>query len=143
MAFFVVIFVIIFGALLGSLWMLRREGYRDIWALLMKQYGVEEVPEDYPACKEPMYVFYNQRWIEWSEAWLIFAPEGLYFKQPVLVEWMAPALLIPWQSIIETKVVDVLKGERLALNIEGVGYSVAIDCRHKETIEHGGVGFSA
>ena len=143
MSFFVVISILVFGALLFSLWMLRREGHNDIWALLMEEYAVEDVPEDYPASKESMYVFYNQRWIEWSEAWLIFAPEGIYFKQPVLVEWMAPALLIPWQSIIETKTVDVLKGERLALNVAGVGYSVAIDCRHKDMIEQGGIGFSA
>ena len=143
MGFATFLFVIIFAALLGSLWMLRREGHRDIWAVLMKHYAVEEVPEDYPASKEPMYVLYNQRWIEWSEAWLIFAPEGIYFKQPVLVEWMAPALLIPWTSIIETKPVDVLKGERLALNIQDVGYRVAIDCKHKEAIDNGGIGFSA
>ena len=143
MGFATFLFVIIFAALLVSLWMLRREGHRDIWAVLMKHYAVDEAPEDYPASKEPMYVLYNQRWIEWSEAWLIFAPEGIYFKQPVLVEWMAPTLLIPWESIIETKLVDVLKGKRLALNIEKIGYSVAIDCKHKEAIDHGGIGFSA
>ena len=109
----------------------------------MKEYGVKEFPEDYPACKEPMYVYRDNHWIEWSEAWLIFAPEGIYFKQPVLVEWFAPGLLIPWKAITETKKVEVLKGERLALNIEGLGYSVAIDCRHKKVIDDGGIGFSA
>lgn len=143
MTFVVIVSVLLFGALFASLYMLRREGYRDIWELLMNHYAVHEFPEDYPAYKESMYVLQNKRWIEWSEAWLIFAPEGIYFKQPVLVEWLAPGLLVPWGAIVECKVVDVLKGQRLALNIEGVGYSVAIDCRHKALVDQRGVGFTA
>ncbi len=143
MLFFTVIIILVFSALFVSLYMLRKEGYSDIWEQLMNHYAVKEFPEEYPACKEPMYVYRDQHWIEWSEAWLIFSPEGIYFKQPVFIEWLAPGLLIPWQAIIETKYVDVLAGQRLALNIKHIGYSVAIDCRHKEVIDNGGIGFSA
>ena len=143
MLFFTIIILLVFTAFFASLYMLRKEGYSDIWEQLMTDYAVHEFPEEYPACKEPMYVFCDNHWIEWSEAWLIFSPEGIYFKQPVFIEWLSPGLLIPWQAIIETKRVEVLTGQRLALNVKGVGYKVAIDCSHKEVIECGGIGFTA
>ncbi len=133
----------VFGGLLASLLLLRREGHSDVWGRLLKRYPAKRVPDEYPASKEPIYIYLNERWIEWSEAWLIFAPEGLYIDQPLLLEWMAPSVLIPWYAITETETVEVLKGRRLALNIEGIGYGVAIACRHKEVIKNRGQGFCA
>jgi len=97
----------------------------------------------YPASEELVYIYLNQHWIEWNEAWLVFAPEGLYIRKPCVEGWVSSSLLIPWEAVKENRIIEVPKGKRLALNIRGIGYSVAIDCSHKNMIDHGGPGFYA
>jgi len=143
MGFFSILIFIAYGALFLSLWILRRERYSGVWALLIARYRIKKVPVVYPASEELVYVYMNHHWIEWSEAWLVFAPEGLYIRKPFVEGWVSASLLIPWEAITENRIIEVPKGKRMALNIRGVGYSVAIDCSHKKMIDHGGLGFYA
>ncbi len=143
MEVFFILAVISYSALFLSLLMLKREKYSGVWALLIARYKIQKVPSVYPASQELVYVYLHHHWIEWNETWLVFAPEGLYIRKPCVGGWVSSSLLIPWEAVKGNRIIDVPKGKRLALNIKGVGYSVAIDCAHKKIIDHGGASFYA